>query len=56
VVIEFDDIELKHPDARGGNVYFYNGQPFSPAPQSLLALRNNKKIINKESLSLYNYI
>lgn len=29
MVVEFDDIELKHPDAGGGNVYFYNGQPFS---------------------------
>ncbi|WP_414655116.1 toxin-antitoxin system YwqK family antitoxin, partial [Flavobacterium sp. UBA6135] len=29
MIVEFDDIELKHPDAGGGNVYFYNGQPFS---------------------------
>lgn len=27
--VEFDDIEIMHPDAGGGNVYFYNGQPFS---------------------------
>ena len=27
--VEFDDIELKHPDESGGNVYFYNGNPFS---------------------------
>lgn len=29
MVVEFDEIEIMHPDAGGGNVYFYNGQPFS---------------------------
>lgn len=27
--VEFDDIELKHPNEGGRNVYFYNGQPFT---------------------------
>ena len=29
MIVEFDDIELMHPDAGGGNVYFYNGEPFT---------------------------
>ena len=29
MVVELDDIEIMHPDAGGGNVYFYDGQPFS---------------------------
>jgi antitoxin component YwqK of YwqJK toxin-antitoxin module len=27
--INFDDIEIMHPDAGGGNVYYYQGQPFT---------------------------
>lgn len=27
--INFDEIELKHPDIGGGNVYYYQGQPFT---------------------------
>ena len=27
--VNFDDIEIMHPDAGGGNVYFYKRQPFS---------------------------
>ena len=29
MIVEFDDIELSHPDAGGGNVYFYKGEPFT---------------------------
>lgn len=29
MIVNFDEIELKSPDYGGGNVYYYQGQPFT---------------------------
>lgn len=29
MVVDYDNIDLKGPDAGGGSVYFYKGQPFT---------------------------
>lgn len=29
MIVNFDDIEIMHPDYGGGNVYYYQGKPYS---------------------------